>query len=146
MDDWQKTLSDNIAKVGSAAEAAANAMLQKAQEDPQQAPYLPLATKVADALKLAAGNNVKKLATFSPAVIKEMTKAVAEQDAAERKKLFAIAREMALAEVRRIRKSTEDDPALKLYRDNPFDHGIGWAQYIVTLHLLEKKITTSLKP
>lgn len=146
MDDWQKTLSDNIAKVGSAAEAAANAMLQKAQEDPQQAPYLPLATKVADALKLAAGNNVKKLATFSPAVIKEMTKAVAEQDAAERKKLFAITREMALAEVRRIRKSTEDDPALKLYRDNPFDHGIGWAQYIVTLHLLEKKITTSLKP
>ncbi|MBI1169968.1 hypothetical protein GC209_01095 [bacterium] len=146
MTDWQKILADNIAKVGSAAESAAEAMLKKASEDPGQAAYIPLATTVANALKLAAGNSVKKLASFSPAVIREMDKAVAEQDPAARKKLFAVTRELALAEVRRIRKSTEDDPALKLYRDNPFDKGIGWAQFIVTLHLLEKKITTSLKP
>lgn len=149
MKAWQEALDTNIGKVASAAEAAAKALLSKATEDTVQAQDKTLqdaATAAAAALRQADEAHGKRLVRMKPAVTKAVADAVAEADSDKRRDLLATARELALADVRRIRSVTDSDPFLKIYRENPFDEGLHWAQFIATLHGLEVKILKQLKP
>lgn len=149
MKAWQTALENNIEKVASAAEAAAAAMVARAQEDEVQkadASLQAAVTKAAAALRKATPAYVKALVKLKSEVLKAVSDAMAQTDEARRLASLATARETALADVRRIRTVTEADPVLKLYRENPFDEGMAWAQYLVTLHGLEVKILTQLRP
>jgi hypothetical protein len=63
-----------------------------------------------------------------------------------RKAALSKLREQSLSELRRMQVRLQNDPALVVYRDNPFDHGAAWPQFAATLHNAEVDMLRGLKP
>ncbi|MFN3971694.1 MAG: hypothetical protein ACK4L4_09995 [Gemmobacter sp.] len=149
MGKWQEALLANIAKVGNAAKSAAELLRKRAVDDQAQARDQQLQKAVDDAakaLEAAADARFVNLVTLKPAVLQAVKDAQEESDPDKRSKALAIAREKAMAELRRIRTACDGDPALKLYRNNPMDKGLAWPQFLATLHSFDVKIMTELNP
>jgi hypothetical protein len=140
---WQTALTTNIDKIRQAAIRAADTLRKKAVDDDPT--VITAADEAAKVLDLAGAAEVSNIVSFRT----DLAKVAAEArllSGDPRKKALALAREQALAEVRRIRVETEKHPAVTVYRDNPMDKGASWPQFASTLHALDAEILTKLNP
>ncbi|WP_428927794.1 hypothetical protein [Marinibacterium sp. SX1] len=142
-----------VKNLGHTQEAAAKTggmIKERAEEDADQKADAGLQGNV-DAVRavlaLVGRDQVKALATLKASARTDVDDALALPTThPERKKRLALAREGALAAVRDIRAGLDADPALKVYRDNPFDKGAAWPAVVAALHDLETRIIRDLDP
>ncbi|MDF1717706.1 MAG: hypothetical protein P1U75_13675 [Antarcticimicrobium sp.] len=147
LDGFETALKTNMGKVGEAAVAAGTVMTTLAAQSEEQTGDDDLdaaMTKVRTILAEVAG--LSNVIAFPPGLQGEIDTTLAERDPVKKKADMATLRETVLSEIRRIANRIEDDPALEVYRDNPFDHGGSWPQFRATLLALETQVLKSLNP
>lgn len=104
-------------------------------------------TTVKEILDLTTRAEVTALGVVQPEVRTDIDTALAlDPTDPRRRAAVATAREAALAHVRDIRARLDADPALKVYRDNPFDKGASWPTVVSALHQLETRLIRDLDP
>lgn len=102
---------------------------------------------VKEILDLTTRAEVTALGVVQPEVRTDIDTALALAPTDPRRRAaVATAREAALAHVRDIRARLDADPALKVYRDNPFDKGASWTTVVSALHELETRLIRDLDP
>lgn len=147
LDGFETALKTNMGKVGEAAVAAGTVMTTLAAQSEEQTGDDDLdaaMTKVRTILSEVAG--LSNVIAFPPGLQGEINTTLAEADPVKKKADMATLRETVLSEIRKIANRIEDDPALEVYRDNPFDHGGSWPQFRATLLALETQVLKSLNP
>ncbi|MAC80432.1 MAG: hypothetical protein CML66_20470 [Rhodobacteraceae bacterium] len=136
-------VQDNAATLGLA-------IKERSEEDEGQKGNADLQRNVAAVkavLELAKRGEVTALAALKPSIKDDIDRLLAlAPTTAGRKAGLATAREAALANVRDIRARLDADPALKVYRDNPFDKGASWPALASALHQLETRLIKDLDP
>jgi hypothetical protein len=140
----QDGLVKNITKVGGGAVTAAKTMMERASED-QKAKHKVALGKVEKALSLANTAALQKVPEFSAKLATDLEAAL-KLEGDSRKAALSKLREQSLSELRRMQVRLQNDPALVVYRDNPFDHGAAWPQFAATLHNAEVDMLRGLKP
>ena len=140
----QDGLVKNITKVGKDAVAAAAIMMKRASEE-QKAQHADALGKVEKALSLANTAALQKVPEFSAKLATDLEAAL-KLEGDSRKAALSKLREQSLSELRRMQVRLQNDPALIVYRDNPFDHGEAWPQFAATLHNAEVDMLRGLKP
>ncbi|MCF6306241.1 MAG: hypothetical protein L3J33_12830 [Rhodobacteraceae bacterium] len=141
---FQTTLNNKIGSVRKAALEASEKAIAAAADDEDE--VITLTAKAAKTLALAGADEIEAIVQLRGKLQDEANAAINTPDETLRRKLLAAVREKALAEVRRIHNETENHPALKVYRDNPFVKDISWPAFAVSLHGLDVKILTTLQP
>ncbi|TDK53681.1 hypothetical protein [Antarcticimicrobium luteum] len=147
LDGFETALKVNMGKVAEAALAAGTVMTTLAAQSEEQTGDDDLdaaMTKVRTILGEVGG--LANVIAFPPGLQVGIDMVLAETDPAKKKADMAILREKVLSEIRKIANRIEEDPALEVYRDNPFDHGGSWPQFRATLLALETQVLKSLNP
>lgn len=140
----QNALDTKIQSVREGAKASSEKAIDEASDDIKD-----IIDRTAEAAKtLAIGNTdaITKMVQLKAGLQDQADIAINTQDETLRIKRLGIIREKALAEVRRIRAETENHPALKIYRDNPFVKDVSWPAFAGVLHNFDVQILTTLQP
>ncbi len=142
---FQEVLDDRIKSVRRGAKNAALDLKAKAADETEQ-DVIDAAKGALETLKLAVSEDITKLVKLKTTLQGLADTAVETVDKAAQKKLLAVVREKALADVRRIYNDTENHPALKVYRDNPFVKDTAWPGLAAYIHELDVQVLKTLQP
>lgn len=141
LDGFEKALIANVRKVASAANKVAeliNTQVETSEEQKADQALQTAIDKVEKVLDLVG--NLEDAPKFSSKVKKELEGALALTDETARKAALAKAHAQAQSEIRLIRTHLAEDPSMKVYRDNPFDHGGSWPQLQAALLNFENQL------
>ena len=140
----QTDLTVSITAVQAAAEDVATRLEAKAASN--EASVQTTAAKAATVLRLVGDSKVADIFKFDSNMKGEAVAAMAQIAPKDKKDALNELREKALAEVRRMSKASNEHKALKIYRDNPIDHGSSWPPVASDLHSFDVDILKNLKP
>jgi len=154
-----KVLHDNLAKVADAAKSVSDQIKSKTaeqvavwqQEAEDDAPQervdqlVAASTQTREILSQVSAARLKAHAIIPSGLQAEIESASKEPNPNLRRKLIPAVREKVLAALRALDARLKSDPYLQVYRDNPFDHGEAWPQFVASRHALEIQVIKRLK-